>query len=329
VSYKGPAYDAARTDLFSLDAVTGERRLIFSDEHAPIVLLQHLYVFHFPVTGGNRVFAYAAERGKLVPFPGNGDLYELSADGTSAYRRIGQVLGDGSAGDLFASASGDRVGYVGRQKQRNYLCIYNAASGAMVHQADVTDSILDCYVASIGWEPHGDRLFLTLEVGDIDATSEASYGHAGTYFLDGNAGRWARLRPPAALSGYLPPESAWMVGTLPSGRCLYETLQRASRPTAGSERLAVAIVTADSASGRADAIPFSTANEGSTGHPLSLRLSPSGRYLAAASTTPSASATSQAIWLKDLDSGAEKTLASIACDGMKGPFLGLVGWLDR
>ncbi len=175
VVYKDTDYQASRTEVFSINPETAERQLIFSDEKTPILLLQHLYVFHFPVVGGRSLFVHAAERGKVVPSTGNAFLYELASAGSQSFRRIAPVLGEESLGEVFVNPGGTRIGYVNRLKQRQYIFIHDVATGKLLHQVDVTDTFLDCFASSIGWLPRGERLFFSLDTADEDATSEESY----------------------------------------------------------------------------------------------------------------------------------------------------------
>lgn len=329
VVHKGVSYEAAYTEIFSLDPVSGRRRLLFSDERSPIVLLQRLYVFHFPVVGGRRIFAHAAERNAPRPFPGNGDLYEIAADGSGEYRRIARVEGDQSLGDLFVDPAGARVGYIGRVKQREYIFLHDAASGRVVRKLDVTGMILDCRVSAVGWDPHSGRLYLSAESGDDDVTSEASYARAGTYVIDEMGVRWTKIASLPPLQGFHAPEDARMIGLLPDGRYVFETTQFAKRSGPGPARFSSAVVSFDPATGRVEEIGFHAAGGRAPGARLTPSLSVSGAYLAGATPPGSSSATSQEIRLKDLRSGSERVLTEIACDGAQGPFLGLVGWMSR
>jgi hypothetical protein len=58
-------------------------------------------------------------------------------------------------------------------------------------------------------------------------------------------------------------------------------------------------------------------------------VSPSGSYIAATIKLLSAQDTANGIWLKDLKTGQEKTLFIQSSNQFKGPFLGVVGWLDQ
>ena len=171
VVHKGAAFEADHTEIYSLDLDSGEQRLLFTDKKSPIVLLQRLYVFHFPVAGGRRIYAHGAERGAPRSHPGNGPIYEISTDGTGTYRRLARVLGDESVGDLFADPKGTRVGYVGQLKRRQYLFLHDTAMGSLARKVEVTGMIHDCVVSAVGWDPRSGRLYLSSEAGESGLTS--------------------------------------------------------------------------------------------------------------------------------------------------------------
>jgi hypothetical protein len=329
VVHKGPAFDASHTEIYSVDPASGERRLLFSDEDLPIVLLQHLYVFHFPVAGGGRIFAHAADRGAPGPLLGIGGIYEIATDGIRGYRRVAGVEGDQSLGDLIADPAGARVGYVERTGRREYLFLLDAGSGRMLRKLDVTGMILDCEVSSAGWDPQSGRLYLSAAAGDDDVTSEASRSRAGTYVIDETGDRWTKIASIPPLPGFHPPEDARMIGVLPGGAYVFETTQLAIHPGMGPARFSSAVVSLDPATGRVQEIGFRAAGGRPPGARLLPTVSPSGAYLAGATPPGSSTAVSQEIRIKDLHTGLERELVTLPCDGGKGPFLGLVGWLTR
>jgi len=48
---------------------------------------------------------------------------------------------------------------------------------------DLSRITLDCLVTNIGFLPDGQQIFFTLDTGDDDATSKASYGRVGSYVM--------------------------------------------------------------------------------------------------------------------------------------------------
>jgi hypothetical protein len=324
VCYKASDYTAARTEIFSIDPETAEKRLLFTDENSPIVLVQHLYVFRFPAVGGGRLFAYGAERGKPLTYPGKASLYELSTDGSNLYRGICPMLGEESAGDIFVDPAGTRLGYVNRMKGKQYIFIHDVATGALVRKADVSDFFLDCNVSSIGWLPQGDSLYFSLEAGDDDLTSDESYSQVGSYLADGSVRQSRRLPAVPVPKGLPPPDAARVIGILPSGEYLFETTRYTGTPLPD---ILVTRVNADFS--HAQDVATSPSTWLYSGTRLTYRLSPSGRYLAAAALPVSSSATSCDVWLRNLGSHTESTLVSLPTQGFTGPFLGLVGWVDQ
>jgi hypothetical protein len=328
VVHKGTDYSAAKTDVVSIDPESGEKRTVFSDEGSPIVLLQRLYVFHFPVAGGSRLFAHAAARGGALPFPGNGALYELSADGSGSFRRIAPVVGEESLGEIFADSAGARVGYVNRLEGRRYVIVHDTDTGTLLRRIDVTDLFLDCYPSGMGWSDGGRTIFFSLDTGDADLASEESVERAGVYLMDAKDDRVTKLKPVPPREGYLPPLAQRAIGALPAGRYAIETMQSPKRPRAEGGGSFFAVVVLDPETGPVGDVSFSPDCGLYSGVRVEYRLSPSGRYLAAAPLPISSSSSSCDVYLKDLRGGAEKNLLSIPGDGLKGPFLGLVGWIE-
>ena len=142
VGYKnsGYGYTVVKTEIFSVDPETGERQIIFSDDMTPIAVIQIPFVFHFPVVGGDKLFAHASERDKSRPFPGNGSLYELSIDGSNRVRRICSVIGTESLGDIFVNSAGTRIGYINRMNRKQYVFLHDVVTGTLLSQVDVTSN---------------------------------------------------------------------------------------------------------------------------------------------------------------------------------------------
>jgi hypothetical protein len=328
VVHKGTDYRAAKTEIITVDPESAEKQIVFSDEDAAIVLLQRLYVFHFPAVGGGKLFAHGAERGKPVQFPGNASLYELSADGSDSFRRIASVIGGESLGDIFVNPAGTRIGYVNRLGRKQYIFIHDVKTGELIHQVDVTEVLLDCYASGIGWLPGGDTLFFSLETGDVHITSDESYDRVGVYTMDESGDNLTKLGPVPAREGFHPPETVRVIGVLPTGEYVLETMQQRLRGVPGKDQRIFAILKSKLSSGYAEDISFSLESRLYSGIRVSYKLSSSGKYLAAAALPISSSSNSTDIWLKNVAARHEKKLLSIATDGLNGPFLGLVGWFD-
>ncbi len=329
VVHKGADYLAVKTEIHAIDLETAERQLVFSDENSPITLVQRLYVFHFPVAGGNKLFAHATRRGEPIPFPGNASLYELSTDGSNSFRQIAPISGTESLGDIFVNSSGTRIGYINRLNQKQFIFVHDVATGKLVHRIDITDIFLDCFASSIGWLPDRDRVYFSLETGDVHITSEASYTQVGTYLMDENGEHLTKLDPVPALAEYPPPATERLIGVLPNGEYVFETMQRKQHSAPKENQAFFSIVRLRTEPPSIIDISFSAGKELYSGLWVNYNLSPSGKYLVAARLPLSSSATSNDIWLKDLQTGEERIILSLPTEGLQGPFLGIVGWLDQ
>jgi hypothetical protein len=182
----------ARTEIFAVDAQTGIRRLVFSDAGLDWLLLPA-----YPgggerqtaVTAGGRVFARGLPRnsytGGWPTFPAA--LYELKIDGTNQGRKIFEIEGNLETGsnfrNLFTDPAGARVGYLTYENGKPYLYLRETSRGALLRRIDLSRITLDCLVTNIGFHPDGQRIFFTLDTGDDDSTSKASYGRVGSYLM--------------------------------------------------------------------------------------------------------------------------------------------------
>ncbi len=328
IVYKGSNYAAVKTEILSVDPETDEKQFVFSDEKTSIVLVQNLYVFHFPVMGGGKLFAHAAERGRSVPFPGNASLYELYTDGSNLYRRICPVMGAESIADIFVNFTGTRIGYTNRLNRKQYIFVHDVVKGTLLSQIDITSKFLDCFASSIGWIPRSERLYFTLETGDDHVTSKESYARVGTYIMDERGQHFKKLPALPAAKGFFSPETARLIGVLPTDEYVFETMQFTKRPSREQAQYHYAVSKVKSDFLDINDIGFSPATTLYAGIRVNYQLSPSGKYLSAAKLPISSTAVSSDVWLKNLHSGKETNILSLPTDGRRGPFLGLVGWLD-
>jgi hypothetical protein len=329
VIQKGSSYVAENTDIYAVNPDNAMTRILFSDEGSPIVLRQQLYVFHFPVMGGNKLFAHAAARGTLVPFPGNASLYELALNGSNSFRKITAITGDESVGDILANSNGTRIGYLNRQEGKLCLFIHEVSTGTLLNQINMTETFLDCYAAGIGWLSQSTTLYFSLQVGDADVYSEESYSRQGTYLLDENGTGLIKLAELPVRPGFYPPENVRMIGVLPTNEYVFEMTLHRNNIIQGAPQTVFSLVKWNPETYDCTDISFDPKAGPYSGIQVNYQLSPSGKYLAAARLPVSSSAVSCDIWLKDLQNGKEKILLSIPIKGLQGPFLGLVGWISE
>jgi hypothetical protein len=209
-----PSPRIAKTEIFAVDVQTGNRRVVFSDAGLDWLLLPA-----YPgggerqtmVTAGGRVFARGLSRnsyrGGWPTYPAA--LYELKMDGSNLGRKLFDIEGNLETGsnfrNLFTDSAGARIGYLNYENGKPYLYLRETSRGALLRRIDLSRITLECLVTNIGFVPDGQRVFFTLDTGDEDATSKASYGRVGNYLMktDGSApvrtGRMPNLVAP--LSG--------------------------------------------------------------------------------------------------------------------------------
>lgn len=234
----------AKTEIFAVDVQTGNRRVVFSD-----VGLDWLLLPAYPgggerqtmVAAGGRIFARGLPRnsytGGWPTFPAA--LYELKIDGSNQGRKIFDIEGNLEMGSnfrsLFADSAGARIGYLTYQDGKPYLYLRETSRGALLRRVDLSRITLDCLVTNIGFLPDGQQIFFTLDTGDDDATSQASFGRVGSYRMktDGSppvrTARISNLVAPLGggrnlYAGRLPSSFLYVTGPAPKQRRDYATL---------------------------------------------------------------------------------------------------------
>jgi len=192
----------AKTEIFAVDNQTGNRRVVFSDAGLDWLLLpaypgggERQTMVASGVATGDRIFARGLPRksytGGWPTFPAA--LYELKLDGSNQGRKIFDIEGNLDTGSnfrsLFADPAGARVGYLTYENGKPYLYLRETRGGTLLRRVDLSRTTLDCLISSIGFLPDGQQIFFTLDTGDDDATSKASFGRVGSYVMktDGSA----------------------------------------------------------------------------------------------------------------------------------------------
>jgi hypothetical protein len=237
-------------------------------------------------------------------------------------------LGVESIGNIFVNSTGTRLGYINRLNRKQYIFVHDVVTGTLLSQLDITDKFLDCFASSIGWVPQSGKIYFSLETGDEHVTSKASYARVGNYFIDERSQHLKKLPAFPATKGFFSPETARLIGILPSGECVFETMQPTKRPSRERNQYHFGLLKVKRDLSDIKDISFSRATTLYSGIRVSYQLSPSGKYLSAASLPVSSSAVFSDVWLKDLHTGKESNILSLPTEGLQGPFLGLVGWLD-
>jgi hypothetical protein len=223
-----------KTEIFVLDPQGGQPRVVFSDAGADFLLITSGE--QLTAAAGRRVFAVGVDRKNyqngFPHFPAA--VYELSTDGSNHAWKIFDIEGENGTSnfrDLFVSPSGSKIGHINSLGGKWTIILHDTATGKLLLKMDLTPIALDCFVREIGWMPDGKRLFFTLETGDVDMTSEASYARAGSYLMPDAGGPAVRvasnLTAHPKRSGYQPVADTppTLLGVLPDGGYLLSEFQ--------------------------------------------------------------------------------------------------------
>jgi hypothetical protein len=146
----------SKTEIWSVDARTGDRRAVFSDEGLDWML--------------------------LPTYPGGGERQTMVAAGGKLFARGFSRRSYQGGWPTFPAGLYEVNG-------KPFLYLRETSGGKLLRRADLSRTALDCLITNIGFMPDGQRMFFTLDTGDDDATSKASYGRVGSYVMkiDGSA----------------------------------------------------------------------------------------------------------------------------------------------
>jgi hypothetical protein len=345
-SRKGYPVAETKTDIFALDPESGKKRLVFSDANTDFVLLQGGPLGRSIIAGGTRIFAFAVDRQTLANDPRSpGALYELSTDGSNKVRKVFDIeRGSGSNfRNLFANASGSKIGNIDIVAGKTYLYIHDAATGNLVRKTDLRYSAVQRSgwsfgsVEQIGWMPDDKRIFFGISMsGDEDEAFWSTPGSpVGTYIMNEDADMAERLAPEPALHPKIPglepsnDTAAYLLGVLSDGSYLFYDFQYGAQ--AAQPRMYLYAL--DLVRKTQRIFPLSV-----SGNLGSFYLSPWSSKLVFTSVEKKVEEQSKAtevpavnVWVVELESGKQIKLFSFANGDIvnqKGPWVNLIGWLE-
>lgn len=327
-----------KTEMFVLDPQGGQPRLVFSDAGLDFLLMTSGE--RLTAAAGGRVFGLGVGRKNYQSgfphFPAA--VYELSTDGSNHARKIFDIEGENGTSnfrDLFASPSGSKIGHINSLGGKWYIILHDTATGKLLLKMDLTPIALDCFVREIGWMPDGKRLFFTLETGDVDMTSEASYARAGSYLMPDTGGAPVRVASDLTAhpkrSGYTPVADtpATLLGQLPDGRYLLSEFQWKQGPAVRAPAKATNFLyTVSSTTGsRKDFVANANVMLGS------FHLSASGRLVSYVESHGEQRVghdliDNRTVHVLDLATGKDQNLFSFPAKLFNLPVTELIGWLD-
>lgn len=328
--------DVVNTKIYGLHPERKESRLLFSDENVPIMLLPRRGMPGHPgevlVSSKNKIFAHAVEK-RLNPgrwYSSKASIYELSSGGSNNFRKISNVEGEQSLSEMFVNSPGTKIGYINYLDKKTFIFIHETEAGKLLHKIDVSKIFLDCFTSGIGWLPDGNRLFFTLDTGDVHMTSKESYRKVGTYFI--NEDGLDLLRLPQTLfsfpekKGFGAHSSApQFVGGLPDGIYIFREFKfRKDYPGTGASSL-VYLVNPITKSKKEIPLRLS---EGLNW----FKASHTGKYMGFTEKISSKEGRyewAEHLWVKDLPQGEENKVFTLDNIPFKSQYLGLIGWIEN
>ena len=326
--------NAWKTDIYSVSVETGQRRLLFSDAGPSFeILAANIMALHADKAYVKGVERYWSTGPAVGVFSHPEAIYELTLDGSNRFRKLFEIDAKNPASELFLNPDGSKLASIG-DSDGYMVSIHAASSGALVHSWNAMPLFQkhcpDCLPVSHGWLADGQRLFFTLEIGDLDGDSPAPNDAVGTYLLteDGkDAGSIPAPEGTANVAGFRrDPEGApWLLGQSPQGDYIFWDFgfEQASHSPPPAEAQSFAVLAEH------DGHTIRVAPIRASGPPM--RLSASGRFLAYFERRTLKNYRSEYhLWIKDLQDGTEKELSPP--EGVsQNPSLGLnvLGWDER
>ncbi len=327
-----------KTDIFIVDPATAKQRMVFSDAKTEFVLLPGSEIQPYILTAGGRIFSPGMDR-KLYAGGWQGHsvtVYEIPLDGSAKARKIFDIEPDakmnGNFLNLMVSPTGSKIGYMKYSSGKPYLFLHETVTGKLLRQLDLSNSILDYSVTTIGWMPDGERLFFTLDRTDEDDNWQLLDSKVGSYVMNDDGSGLQRIAPEAAMHPARPGlranavGAAVILGALPGGGYLV----RDSEMGPATAHAGAYLYTLDPTTNTQKTIRVDA--QGDKVH--SFRLSSSGRTLALMtvqnkSDQPETTTDSETVWVLDLNSGQQRSLFSF--DFKRPGVLGinLIGWLGH
>jgi hypothetical protein len=327
-----------KTEIFAVDPQGGQSQAVFSDSDADFLLMT--LGERLTAAAGRRVFALGVDRKNYQNgFPHfSAAVYELSTDGSNHARKIFDVEGEnGSTNfrDLFVNPTGSKIGHINSLGGKWYIILHDTANGKLLLKMDLTPIVLDCFVRDIGWMPDGKRLFFTLETGDVDMTSRASYARAGSYLMPDTGGAPVRVASDLTAHprrpGYQPvaDTATTLLGQLPDGSYLLSEFQWKQGTEVRPPAKAVTFLYTMSSitRSRKDFLTDANVTLGS------LHLSASGRLVSYVESHGEQRVgpdliDNRTVHVLDLATGKDQNLFSFPAKLLNLPATELIGWLD-
>ena len=305
--------NTSKNEIYSVSVADGKRSLLFSDAGMDLEIAAAGFV-----SGSSKAYTKGVRRyyatinvspANSTPYRGvNSEegVYELSLDGSNHFRKTGDAQRQGvvafnpQATKAAAESSDGQSLFIYSVPDWKVLATVNLLKLSQTHCPA-------CTPASFGWLADGNRLYVEIVVVGEEDNDEAKADHPGTYIVSAEGTDLGAI--PAEIgafrvTGYTHPNfvERHFLGQLPDGRYLFLDYGiKQGKPPSQSEPFLI-IYNAGSKSQNDLPLRFAVGK---------CYISPSGKYLAYIEHRQTPDYRSEVhLWVKDLQSGEEKELAS-------------------
>ena len=262
-------------------------------------------------------------------------VYELSQNRSGRAKKVFDIEPDvtmnGGFLNLIVSPIGSKIGYM-FYSGKPYLFVHDTATGKLLRKLDLSKSVLDYSVSTIGWMPDGERLFFTLDRTEEDDNWKLPDSKVGSYVMNDDGSGLERIAAEAAMHPNRPGlqanavGAAVVLGALPGGGYLV----RDSQVGAACANPGAYLYSLDPTTKTQETLRIDTQKD--TVH--SFRLCRSGGTLAFVAMDHKGERAeivgdSEAVWILDMKSGQQRKLFSFDVKPQGPQGISLIGWLGR
>jgi hypothetical protein len=199
----------ARSEIYSVSVVDGQRSLLFSDDDMDLETSPS-----GGAVGVHKAYVNAVEHEwRTSPVPGAyaepAAIYELNLDGSGLFRRFVQKQENQSP--IFLNPQETRAAIQNFVDDKYVISIFDFPSWNLLHRWDVNRLTAihcpACMPLSFGWLADGKRLFFNLDIVDDDGEDASPKDVPGVYFASEDGNDLGAIPPlgPLRLPGFTRP----------------------------------------------------------------------------------------------------------------------------
>jgi len=320
-----------KTEIYSISAAGGKPALLFSDEGPHLQIMATGTV----ASDGKAYIAGSWRERRTIPTPtvtSEEAIYEISLDGSNHFRKIADAQPNQPPAILNSQST--RVAFEAFNHGKFVVSIYAVPEWKLLHTWDLAKLMQThcpaCNPLSYGWLADGKHLYIELGLAGEEEGDLASANTPGTYLLSEDGTDLRSVSPQTGalqLPGYIQPKfiDRHFLGQLPDGSDLFQDYAVPKGGPFWNPKPFLIVAKPGSDSQKQFPLKFAIGR----GFP-----SPSGKYLAYIEDRQTPNRTELHLWVKDLESGAEKELFAVPPPNPPASpepnlILSILGWINN